>query len=129
MVLSSFEEVFMTRVEMVPGWQAKLDGAINKFMEQLADDVLSDMREHCPVDSGALLADLDSEVHGKAARIGARSVPYAIYVEEGVGPHVITPNSAGALFWEGAPHPVDVVHHPGQDAQHFMKKALYKARG
>lgn len=118
----------MARVEFVPGWETHMDSAISKFVEKIADDVLADMRQHCPVDTGALLADLGSEVQGKTARIGARSVPYAIYVEEGVGPHEITPNSAGALFWPGAPHPVDHVMHPGQDATHFMKNALYKER-
>lgn len=119
----------MARIEFVPGWESHMDSEINKFMKNLADDVLNDMQEHCPVDTGALLADLESEVHEKTARIGAATVPYAIYVEEGVGPHEITPDTAGALFWPGAPHPVDVVHHPGTDATHFMKNALYKERG
>lgn len=119
----------MTRVEFVPGWELKLDSAIHDFMQELASDVLTDMREHCPVDTGALLADLDSEVIGKEARIGAVSVPHAIYAEEGVGPHIITTNSAGALFWPGAQHPVNEVHHPGYVGSHFMKKALYKERG
>ena len=119
----------MARVVFVPGWELKLEQSIHDFMEDLADDVLNDMRRYCPVDSGALLADLDNEVHGKYARIGARSVPYAIYAEEGAGPHRIEPNSADALNWAGATHPVAAVDHPGYNGHHFMKRALYKQRG
>lgn len=119
----------MARVEFVPGWELKLYGAINSFMKDLAQDVLTDMQEHCPRDTGRLVADLGYEVNGKTARIGARSVPYAIYVEEGAGPHLITPNSGETLNWPGAAHPVNQVMHPGSPATHFMKNALYKERG
>lgn len=119
----------MARIVFVPGWQQKLDNAIHDFVEDLAEDVLADMRQHCPVDTGRLLADLDEETIGKHARIGARSVPWAIYAEEGVGPHRITPNSKDALYWGGASHPVNEVMHPGYAGSHFMKKALYKQRG
>lgn len=119
----------MARIVFVPGWEKKLDRAVEDFMRDLSDEVLDDMQRTCPVDTGALLADLGDEVHGKYARIGARSVPYAIYAEEGAGPHLIEPNSANALDWPGASHPVNEVHHPGYEGSHFMKRALYKRRG
>lgn len=118
----------MARIVWDAGWREKLDKKIHDFIEDLAEDVLNDMIIHCPVDTGALIMDLDKEVHGTDARIGAKSVPHAIWVEEGVSPHLITPNSAGALWWEGARHPVKRVNHPGYPGTHFMKKALYKAR-
>lgn len=118
----------MARIEMVPGWKEHVDREVHKFMEKLAGEVLTDMREHCPVDDGDLLADLASEVVGTTARIGAKSVPHAIYAEEGVGPHLILPNSKSALAWAGG-HPVQEVHHPGYHGSHFMRKALYKQRG
>lgn len=119
----------MARIVWDTGWEQKLDREITKFVEHLASDVLKDMRIHCPVDTGELLADLDAEVHGKVARIGARSVPHAIYAEEGAGPHIIEPNVKNALWWVGLAHPVNLVHHPGMEGTHFMKKALYKERG
>ena len=119
----------MSRIEWDHGWTQKLDSAINDFMAELAFDVLVDMRTHCPVDTGELLFDLDAEVIDKQARIGAKSVPHAIYAEEGVGPHEITPNTKKALYWEGAAHPVNKVNHPGMHGTHFMKNALYKERG
>lgn len=119
----------MTRIDWDNGWTQKLDGAINDFMADLAHDVLIDMRIGCPVDTGELLFDLDAEVIDKVARIGAKSVPHAIYAEEGVGRHEIKPNEKKALYWEGARHPVNKVNHPGMKGTHFMKNALYKERG
>lgn len=113
---------------MVPGWEEKLDKATHDFLDDIANDVLADMQEHCPVDTGELLLDLASEVVGKTARIGAKSVHHAIFVEEGVAPHIIRPNSKEALDW-GMGHPVKEVHHPGYHGTHFMREALYRQRG
>lgn len=50
-------------------------------------------------------------------------------MEYGASPHDIYPTDPdGALFWPGAPHPVNVVHHPGNEAQPFMRPALYQRR-
>lgn len=119
----------MTRIDWDNGWTQKLDGAINDFMAEIAHDVLVDMRIGCPIDTGELLFDLDAEVIDKVARVGAKSVPHAIYAEEGAGRHEIKPNTKKALYWEGARHPVNVVDHPGMKGTHFMKSALYKERG
>lgn len=119
----------MSRVEWDRGWYQKIDYCVNEFMDDLGNSVLEDMVQHCPVDSGRLINDLDSERVGKVVRVGARSVPYAIYVEEGTPRHPIYPKMpAYALWWEGAPHPVNKVNHPGAEATHFMKNALYKER-
>lgn len=117
----------MSRVEFVPGWQIQMDKAIHDYMQTLAKDVFQTMEELCPVDSGTLKADLDYEVNGKEARIGAKSIPYAIYAEEGTGPHIEKAHG-GALFWAGADHPVNEVHHPGYHGSHFMKRSLYQER-
>lgn len=120
----------MGRVDWEPGWYERIDKEVDNFMDHLAGDVLEDMQTHVPIRTGALLADLDKEYdkHTKVARIGARSVPYAIYVEEGTPPHEIWPDKKQALWWEGTNHPHNMVHHPGATATHFMKNALYKER-
>jgi hypothetical protein len=43
----------------------------------------------------------------------AYGVEYGEYLEEGTPPHIIRPKDKKALFWEGAPHPVRQVNHPG----------------
>ena len=50
------------------------------------------------------------------------TVRYAIYVHEGTRPHIILPRFKQALWWEGAPHPVKKVHHPGTKPNPFMEK-------
>lgn len=118
----------MTRVVFVPGWEKRLDREIHNLLDDLAEDVLDTMQRNCPIDTGELLRDLDWERIGKVARIGAQRVPHAIFVEEGVGPHWIDPTDRQALYWEGAPHPVNAVFHPGMHGTHFMKDALLKER-
>lgn len=119
----------MGRIVYELDWEAKLDHAVSGFVEEIAKDVLKDMQVYVPKNTGRLLNDLDYEMSGTNARIGAKTVEYAYYVEVGTRPHVITPNGKGALSWEGSAHPVNAVNHPGTTPTNFMKKALYKSRG
>ena len=43
----------------------------------------------------------------------AHGVRYGQYLEKGTPPHIIQPKKKKALFWNGASHPVKMVHHPG----------------
>lgn len=118
----------MARVDWDNGWYKKIDASVNEFMDDLGEDVLDTMIRTCPVDTGYLIQDLAKERVGKVVRVGAKTAPHAIWVEEGTPPHVITPDTKGALWWEDAPHPVKRVNHPGAEATHFMKRALYQER-
>ena len=53
---------------------------------------------------------------------------YAPYVEFGTKPHDILPRDAKALYWEGAAHPVSVVHHPGTRPNQFMERIVSEAQ-
>jgi hypothetical protein len=92
------------------------------------------MIETSPVKTGRLKADLDKEYNNstKVARVGAKTVPWAIWAEEGTPRHDIfpkgPPEGKKALWWPGASHPVNYVDHPGGEASHFMKNALYRER-
>ena len=118
----------MTRIEWDKDWPKRMDKEIHDFMVDLSNSVLNDMVAGCPIDSGELVNDLDAQVIGKDARVGAATVPHAIYAEEGAGPHEIWPNTKKALWWEGAGHPRVMVNHPGMEGAHFMKGALYRER-
>lgn len=120
----------MARVEWDTGWYEPIDESIDVFMDHLAGDVLDDMIATAPVRTGQLKEDLDKEYDNrtKVARIGAKSVPWAIWAEEGTQPHRIDTDSKKALAWAGGRHPVNHVNHPGAEATHFMKNALYKER-
>lgn len=116
------------RIQFEPGWVEKLEPEIGAYVGRLAEEVYNDMVVLCPKRTGRLVADLAWEADGTSARIGAKSVDYAYFVEMGTRPHVIRPNNKGALWWAGAEHPVNEVNHPGYVGSHFMRKALYKAR-
>lgn len=120
----------MARIDWDTDWYEPIDKSIDALMVHIADDVLDDMITHAPVKTGRLKEDLDQEYnsHTKVARVGAKSVPWAIWAEEGTPPHIIEPTNKKALWWEGARHPVNIVDHPGGEASHFMKNALYKER-
>jgi hypothetical protein len=49
---------------------------------------------------------------------------YARFVEYGTAPHIIRPKNAQALYWDGAQHPVKLVHHPGTKANPFIERII-----
>ena len=54
------------------------------------------------------------EVSGFVLTIAlSHGVEYGPLLELGCPPHVIVPALAKALYWDGAEHPVKMVHHPG----------------
>jgi hypothetical protein len=54
---------------------------------------------------------------------GAYTVDYALAIELGAVAHVIRPRNKKALYWDGAPHPVKLVHHPGNEPHPFLRPA------
>lgn len=103
----------------------EIDRAVVDYISDLGDRVLHAAQAGCPVETGRLKESLRKDMDGKSAVISANT-PYAVYVEEGAGPHVIEGHPW--LSIDGG-HPVHVVHHPGNEATHFLKNALYSAAG
>ena len=56
------------------------------------------------------------------------TAPYAEYVILGTEPHEIFPKSAGALFWDGADHPVPSVLHPGTSPNPYFDRGAEMAK-
>lgn len=114
-------------------WDAGADAHLHEeahdYLEHVASEILEDAKAYVPVDTGDLRADLDKEVTGLTAHIGAKTLVYSVYVELGTRPHMIRPSSKKALYWAGAPHPVKSVSHPGTSPQPYLSPALYKKRG
>lgn len=102
-----------------------IDHEITKFMERLGRQVEAAAKGLAPVDTGALVSSIELEMQGKTAIISANTF-YAIYQELGTGPHTM---DNGPYSWPGADHPVDVVHHPGNAAVHYLQNALFAAGG
>lgn len=117
-----------TRVSVTPGWEARIQHEADKFIEhELNPMVAADIRRGCPVASGLLISTI--RVDGKQIRIGSRKADYWWAVEFGTRAHDIIPVRAKALSWPGAQHPVKAVHHPGTQAEPFIRPAVYRKRG
>lgn len=104
---------------------AGIDAEVVKWMHKLGERVKNAAEGLAPVDTGALRSSIELEMEGKTAIISANTF-YALYQEEGTGPHTITGNPWLSI---GGGHPVHEVNHPGNAAVHYLKNALYSAGG
>ena len=103
--------------------EAKLKG-----MEYATQEMVRVLMQNSPVDHGLLKSWFIDTFSSEEASIKSPA-EYARYVNDGTGPYTITPNSAKALYWEGASHPVKVVHHPGIKGQHFVENSINDVTG
>lgn len=113
-----------------PGWQQHARDATGRFVdEKLTAAIAMDARFNCPIgDTGRLLLSIGHR--GNKITVGGPGLEYWFYVEYGTLPHIILPVHAKALRWENASgvHFAKIVYHPGTQATHFMRNALYKYR-
>ncbi|WP_354643863.1 HK97 gp10 family phage protein [Kitasatospora camelliae] len=114
-------------IRLDPSADTHLDAALARSLAHLMQDIAADARQYARVNTGRLKASIQWEVSGLTGRVST-DVSYWKYVEYGTAPHVIRPNTAKALFWEGADHPVAKVNHPGTAPHPFLRPALLQAR-
>ena len=99
--------------------QAKAQG-----LQESAETMTRFLMQNSPVDHGLLKSWFIESIDEEQATIKSPA-EYAIYQDQGTQPYLIQsrkPN--GYLFWEGADHPVQVVHHPGIRAKHFVQQSM-----
>jgi len=106
----------------VPTAQAYFDAISDDILEWLAGAIASDARRYAPVDTGYLSTHIwPSHNNRRVTASGAGMPPNAdapACVEFGTRPHDI-PNAFGLGF---------TVHHPGTEAQPFLRPAAYTKR-
>ncbi|GAA2860106.1 HK97-gp10 family putative phage morphogenesis protein [Nonomuraea rubra] len=125
------------------GWDtSELDGLIKDLDEvaprtealtrtvvkKIGHDTVTLGQNKAPVDTGNLKNSIG--VDPIDDWMGFEAGPTAAYgadVEYGTEPHEIKARNAGALFWEGAEHPVKSIQHPGTDPQPYMRPAFDQA--
>ena len=103
--------------------QAKEQG-----MKYVSEELIRVLERNSPVDHG-VLKEWFSESLGSDEAVIKSPAEYAEWVNDGTRPYTITPTSKKALYWEGADHPVKVVHHPGIKARHFVEDSLNDVNG
>lgn len=79
--------------------------------------------EEAPVKTGYLRSSAYQKYKPLQGEFGFKA-KYALFVHDGTDPYIIIPSKKKALFWEGASHPVRMVHHPGIRANPFLKRAI-----
>ena len=103
--------------------QAKEQG-----MKYVSEELIRVLERNSPVDHG-VLKKWFSESLGSDEAVIKSPAEYAEWVNDGTQPYTITPTSKKALYWEGADHPVKVVHHPGIRGRHFVEDSLADVNG
>lgn len=110
---------------------------VQKIHNSVVDSVFWDAKNGAAVDTGEMWSTIHvrhmmSRIYVWSSRFISRVVvgsDHWRFVEYPTSAHEIRPKDPnGALFWPGAPHPVQVVHHPGTHEQPFMRPALYQRR-
>lgn len=106
----------------------KLTQAKAKGLEYSSQELIRVLMRNSPVDHGLLKSWFVESMTSDEAVIKSPA-EYAEWVNDGTQPYTITPNSKRALYWEGADHPVRVVHHPGIRGRHFVEDSLNDVNG
>ena len=112
----------MTKIEIdLADFEVKFARALD-LIKNAMENVLV---ETCPVDTSGLKISIHGEVVGH--KIEFSMVDYAKHVEFGTKAHIIRPKNKKALHWGGKKGPVvKFVHHPGTEAQPFIRDAFYR---
>lgn len=106
---------------------AAIEGKVYYVVGQAADVIADEARQRAPKNTHKLANTIKSKNYGKKWRVVV-GTDYWRYVEYGAPPHRIRPRRKKALYWDGAPHPMKIVRHPGSPEQPFMRPALYHRR-
>ena len=106
----------------------KLTQAKQKGLEYSSQELIRVLMRNSPVDHGLLKSWFVESMTSDEAVIKSPA-EYAEWVNDGTQPYTITPTSKKALYWEGADHPVRVVHHPGIRGRHFVEDSLNDVNG
>ena len=100
---------------------------IKVAINQSAIEISEAIKKETPVgkkNGGTLKSGIFPEFSELTAVIRPHNAPYAGWVHNGTKPYDIHPVKKQALYWDGAPHPCKVVHHPGIKANPFMERGL-----
>ena len=108
----------------------KLGGPLRqKLVERLAEIAWSRASYGAPWRTGKLAGSIVKVVGDGEAWIKALA-PYAVFVEKGTAPHIITPVRASVLAFEVGGEMVftGLVRHPGTKPNPFLQRAANEAR-
>jgi len=103
---------------------------IKRLVESVGMKIKAEAKRNVAVNTG-LTQDkieyhlIDNRMGVEVGVFGERAL-VAEWIEFGTAPHIIYPSSRQALYWPGASHPVDHVHHPGTKPRPFLFPSYLK---
>lgn len=106
---------------------ADVDEVVDRAVKETALEVERSAKQNAPVDTGTLRSSIETAPSGVGEYLVGTNIEYAPDVEFGTDPHVITPDEADALAFEGSDGELVVtqrVKHPGTPAQPFLRPAI-----
>lgn len=98
----------------------KVKQAVRTSTYKITRNAKQKLTRNGSVDTGRLLNSVNSKTKDYTG-VSGTNVEYAKGVEEGTRAHIIKPKNKKALYWQGAAHPVKVVHHPGSSGKPYLK--------
>jgi len=126
----------MARVRITAVGRSEVAYRIDRLVGQVTEEVYTDARRYCPIDPGTHLRSPGSLYRSLHTRRPRRFVGHVVvgtdhwhFVEYPTRPHIIRSRGPWPMR-----NPVtgdvfgDLVHHPGTEAQPFMRMALYQRR-
>lgn len=105
---------------LTPQFQEAMKLVVNETTVRLK----AELQKNSPVKEGLLQGSWFLSETSDYRNVISNSREYADYVDKGTQPHDILPKDKKALYWEGAPHPYRVVHHPGYAGAHFVDTSI-----
>ena len=106
----------------------KVSQVKEKGLSYASQEMIRVLQRNSPVDHGLLKQWFLESLDENEAVIKSPAV-YVRWVNDGTPPYTIEPVTKKALYWEGADHPVKVVHHPGIKGQHFVEDSISDVEG
>jgi len=115
-------------VRMLPSGLVQLEARSADITKKITREVFRDIQRRVPVDTGELLDSLDMSVASLVGTITVSAEHWAA-VEYGTKPHIIRSHGDYALRNRETGQSFGrTVHHPGTEAQPYMRPAVYKKR-
>ena len=96
---------------------------LSSGMNKTAQDLIRNLQINSPVAHGLLKQWAVTDQSDDEVTIQSPAI-YAAAQNYGSEPYTIEPKNKKALFWEGADHPVKMVHHPGLPGKHFVEDSI-----
>ena len=110
---------------------ADCEQAGHDTVDKLVERGESLSRRMAPKRSGALAASISSHMLSRTSGVWQAMAPYALFQERGTTPHIMIGNEFFSFFWDeagrmwvpglfGSP---DIINHPGNPPQPFLRPA------